>query len=145
MVEFAIVLTPLMLLLMGIVQLGLVFNAYVTLANATREGARAGSIYVYDRTKSKAQNDAARLDTIRTTLTAGLGLLKKTAPQLVSTEQTVSYSLPTGVNETDTRAGQYVKVHGRYRMDLLVPLVADLMSLQDGRLPIDAEVTMVIN
>lgn len=144
-VEFAIVLTPLTLLMMGIIQLGLVFNAYITLSNATREGARAASIYVYDRTKTKSQNDAARLAVMRSALTNGMGLLTKTAPQLVQGDQTITYTLPSGVVDSDTRAGQFARVRGHYHLDLIVPLIADLLPLESGRLALDAEVTVVIN
>lgn len=144
-VEFAVVITPLTLLMTGIVQLGLVFNAYITLSNATREAARAASIYVYDRTLTKAQNDTARLDLMRSTLVAGMGLLKKTVPQLVPGDQTISYSLPAGVVDSDPRSGQYARVHGHFHLDLIVPLVADLLPLEGGRLALDAEITVVVN
>ncbi|MFN8621773.1 MAG: TadE/TadG family type IV pilus assembly protein [Chloroflexota bacterium] len=144
-VEFAIVLTPLMLLMMGIVQLGLVFNAYVTISSAAREAARAASVYVYDRTLTKAQNDAARLTTAKNTLSQSLGLLSKTSPNYVAAEQTIAYSLPTGVTDSEPRTGQYAKVHVRYHLDILVPLVADLLPLSNGRLTLDAETTMVVN
>lgn len=144
-VEFTIVLTPLTLLLMGIVQLGLVFNAYITLSNATREAARVASVYVYDRTLTKAQNDAARLTQMRNTLTQSMGLLKKTSPQLNQNDQTISYSLPTGITDSDPRTGQYAKVHGHYHLDLIIPMIADLLPLESGRLALDAEVTVVLN
>jgi hypothetical protein len=144
-VEFTIVLTPLTLLLMGIVQMGLVFNAYITLSNATREAARVASVYVYDRTLTKAQNDAARLTVMRNTLTQSMGLLKKTAPQLVQNDQTISYSLPAGITDSDPRTGQYAKVHGHYHLDLIIPMIADLLPLESGRLALDAEVTVVLN
>lgn len=138
-------LTPLTLLMMGIVQLGLVFNAYITLSNSVREAARAASVYVYDRTLTKAQNDAARLTVTRATLTNSMGLLKKTSPQLVQNDQTITYSLPTGVTDSDPRTGQYAKVHGHFHLDLIIPLIADLLPLENGRLGLDAEVTVVIN
>ena len=47
-VEFSLVLMPLFLLILGVVQFGLIFNSYVTMTNAAREGARTGTIYVYD-------------------------------------------------------------------------------------------------
>ena len=53
MVEFAAVLLPLLLLIVGIVQFGLLFGANVTLTNAAREAARAGTIYVYDHTHTR--------------------------------------------------------------------------------------------
>lgn len=49
-----------MYILMGIIQFGFVFAAYLTLNNAVREAARWGSIYIYDNSKSPAQNDTAR-------------------------------------------------------------------------------------
>lgn len=144
-VEFAMVLTPLTLLMMGIIQLGLVFNAYVTLSNATREGARAASIHVFDRSKTKAQNDADRLAIMRTTLTNGMGVLSRTAPQLVQADQTITYSVPSGVADSDPRTGQYARVRSHYHLDLIMPIIADLLPLDGGRLALDIEVTMVIN
>ena len=144
-VEFALVLTPLLLLLLGIIQMGLVFNAYVTVSNATREAARAASIYVYDRTETKAANDALRAAAARSAMVSSMGLLVTTSPQLVSSDQTVTYSLPAGVSETDSRAGQHVRFHAHYHLDMVVPLIAVILPLENGRMPIDAEVTMVIN
>ncbi|MBM4434461.1 MAG: pilus assembly protein [Chloroflexi bacterium] len=46
-VEFTLPLPILMCILMGIMQFGLIFAAYITVNNAVREGARWGSIYVY--------------------------------------------------------------------------------------------------
>ncbi|MDF2614267.1 MAG: TadE-like protein [Clostridia bacterium] len=43
-VEFAVILPLLLLLIMGIIQFGLVMNAYLTTQNAAREGARAGIV-----------------------------------------------------------------------------------------------------
>jgi Flp pilus assembly protein TadG len=159
-VEFALILTPLMLVLMGIIQFGFIFNTYITVTNATREAARAGSIYVYDRTlPSKALNDAARNDAIKTTLTGSLNYLPKNAPRLtIGTTWTqsgttytngdlvVSYTLPSGVTESDPRTGQQVTVRVTYHQDLLIPLIAALLPRDaGGRLPIPGETTMVIN
>jgi Flp pilus assembly protein TadG len=44
MAEFAVVLPILVVLLFGIVQLGIVFNNYVTLTDAARAGARAAAV-----------------------------------------------------------------------------------------------------
>ena len=59
-VEFIAVLTPLLLIVVGIVQFGLLYGTHVTLTNAAREGARAGTIYVYDYTHTAYWNDAHR-------------------------------------------------------------------------------------
>ena len=48
MVEFAAVLLPILLIVVGIIQFGLIFGANVTLTNAAREGARAATISRYD-------------------------------------------------------------------------------------------------
>jgi hypothetical protein len=46
---------------MGIIQFGLIFAVYVTINNAVREGARWGSIYIYDvGMASPTNNDVAR-------------------------------------------------------------------------------------
>ncbi|MFZ3171746.1 MAG: TadE family protein [Carboxydocellales bacterium] len=48
MVEMALVLPVLILLIFGIVEFGRVFNAYLIVTNAAREGARAGVVGVSD-------------------------------------------------------------------------------------------------
>ena len=65
-VEFALVLMPLFVIVLAIVQFGFIFNAYVTITNATREGARNGTVYIYDaglrrpRTTSPATSSSRR-------------------------------------------------------------------------------------
>ena len=44
MVEFAIILPILLLLVMGITEFGMMMNSYLSVQNATREGARAGIV-----------------------------------------------------------------------------------------------------
>jgi Flp pilus assembly protein TadG len=83
-VEFALIVTPLMLLLLAIVQFGFIFNTYVTITNATREAARTATIHLYDGSLSKAQNDLARNEALRTSLLASMNLLSKTSPQFSS-------------------------------------------------------------
>jgi Flp pilus assembly protein TadG len=158
-VEFALVLVPLLVLVLGIIQFGLIFNSYVTVTNAAREGARSGTIYVYDRTLSKAQNDAARNVVIRTQVLAAMNLLAKTAPQFAggstwtqngtaytNGDLTVTYAIPAGVTESDPRTGQTITVRAVYHQDLIIPMIAAFLP-QDagGRLVLTGEVTMVIN
>ena len=158
-VEFSLVLTPLLLILLGIVQFGFIFNSYITIANATREGARDGSIYVYQQGLSKAQNDAARNAAIRTTIQNSMNLLSPSAPWFTTTgtwsqtgdtftngDLTVTYALPTGISQSDARVGQTVTVRVRYHQDLLIPLISALLPRDaGGRLVLTGEVTMVIN
>ena len=158
-VEFALVLTPLLLILLGIIQFGFIFNSYVTLTNAAREAAREGTIYVYDRTLSKAQNDAIRNELMRTTLLSSLNLLSKTAPQITTSSSwtqsgttfttgdlSISYVLPGTVAESDPRMGQEITVNARYHQDLIIPLISVLLPRDlGGRLVLTGEVTMVVN
>lgn len=148
-----------MVILMGIIQFGLIFNTYITLTNATREAARTGTIYVYDRTLTKALNDTARNEAIKTTFRSSLNYLDKTAPRLTTGstwtqsgstytngDLVVTYALPSGVTESDPRTGQQVTVRATYHLDLLIPLIAALLPRDaGGRLPLGSETTMVIN
>jgi Flp pilus assembly protein TadG len=162
-VEFSLVLTPLFLLLLGIVQFGFIFNTYVTVTSAAREAARTGSIYVYDRGLTQSANDAARNNTIKSQLLASLNGLGKTAPNFTngSTWTTatsgttvtftngdiaITYELPASVTANDPRAGYRVTVRATYHQDLVIPLVSTFLPRDaGGRLPLAGEVTMVIN
>jgi len=138
-VEFSLILTPLLFLLLGIIQFGFVFNSYVTVSTATREAARIGTIYVYDRTLSQGANDAARNSQIRTQLLASLNGLSKTAPNFTngatwtsSTSGTtttytngdikITYELPGTVTANDPRQGYRVTVRATYHQDLVIPV-----------------------
>jgi Flp pilus assembly protein TadG len=158
-VEFALVLIPLLLLILGIIQFGFIFNSYVTMTNAAREGARTGTIYMYDRSLSKDQNDTARNTAIRAAVLASMNLLAKTSPQFaggstwlssgttfVNGDMTISYVLPAGVTDSDARTGQNVTVRAVYHQDLVVPMIAALLPKDaNGRLALTGEVTMVVN
>ncbi len=158
-VEFSLVLTPLFLILLGIIQFGFIFNTYVTMTNAAREGARTGTIYVYDRTLTKAQNDTARNNAIKDYLTGSMNLLSKTSPQFTTSgpwtqsgstytngDLTVTYTIPASVTDSDPRTGQQVTVKAVYHQDIIIPLIANLLPRDAGdRLQLTGEVTMVIN
>jgi Flp pilus assembly protein TadG len=157
-VEFALVLVPLFILLLGIIQFGFIFNTYVTMTNAAREGARTGTIYVYDRTHSKAENDLARNEAIRTALLNSMNFLGKTTPQFANGstwsagptytngDLTVTYLVPTGVVDSDARTGEQVTVRAGYHQDLIVPLISAFLPKDSGgRMVLTGEVTMVIN
>ncbi|HLE89472.1 MAG TPA: TadE family protein [Candidatus Limnocylindria bacterium] len=95
-VEFAFVLLPVLLILVGIIQFGLLFGANVTLTNAAREGTRAGTIYVYDRTHTKAWNDAARCGAIVNAAEDAFGMLTAGAPHFTVTLSGTSCPTPSG-------------------------------------------------
>ncbi len=54
-VEFAFCLPVLMLLVLGIFDLGRAFNAHIVITNAAREGAYYGSLYPHDTSGISAQ------------------------------------------------------------------------------------------
>ncbi|HET7168582.1 MAG TPA: TadE family protein [Candidatus Limnocylindrales bacterium] len=158
-VEFALVMLPLFVILLGIIQFGFVFNAYVTMTNASREGARLGTVYVYDAGLSKAQNDLARNNSIRASVLASMNLLAKTAPNFATSttwtqsgltfsngDLVVTYLLPSGTTDTDSRVGQRITVRATYHQDLVIPLIAQLLPRDsNGRLGLTSETTMVAN
>ena len=158
-VEFSLVLLPLFVILLAIIQFGFIFNAYVTLTNATREGARNGTVYVYDAAMSKSQNDLARNDFIKTSVLASMNLLSKTSPNFATGstwtqsgntftngDLVVSYVLPGGTTDTDARVGYQITVRATYHQDLVIPLIPQFLPKDmNGRLGLLSEVTMVAN
>lgn len=170
-VEFALVLGPMLLLLVAIVQFAFIFYSYVTLSAAVREASREASIYVYriidpssGATLTQAQNDTRRNDLVRTTLTGAMNGLTIASPNFVTTgtwttvsstattivfrdgDVDVTYTLPSWVTNSDPRRGWRVAIKATYRQNLFVPFIPALLP-QDagGRLPLSAEMTMVIN
>jgi hypothetical protein len=129
------------------------------MTNAARDAARLGTIYAYDRTLTKAQNDLARNESIKASVLASMNMLGKTAPQFATSstwtqsgktytngDLIVTYALPTGINETEPRTGQQITVRATYHQDLIIPLISAFLP-QDagGRMKLIGEVTMVIN
>jgi hypothetical protein len=84
-VEFAAVLLPVLLLIVGIVQFGLLFGANVTLTNAARESARAATIYIYDNQHTKAWNDSQRCGAAVAAATQSFGFLSTVSPHFSTT------------------------------------------------------------
>jgi Flp pilus assembly protein TadG len=160
-VEFSLVLTPLFFILLGIIQFGFIFNTYVTMTNASRDAARLGTIYVYDRTggMTKETNDLARNESIKAAVLTSMNMLGKTAPNFsvgstwtqsgttyTNGDLIITYDLPAGVTETDTRVGQEVTVKATYHQDLIIPLISAFLPKDaGGRMTLVGEVTMVIN
>jgi Flp pilus assembly protein TadG len=97
-VEFVAVLLPLLFVVVAIVQFGLLFGANVTLTNAAREGARAGTIYIYDQGHTKDWNDGHRCMAILQAATQGFGFLSPSAPNFSVT--TTGDSCQTNTGET---------------------------------------------
>ena len=163
MVEFAAVLLPIMLVVVGVIQFGLLFTAEVTLTNAAREGAREGTIYVYAAASDQATNDAARCTAVLRATTASFGLLSRSAPRFtaadpctgghrvdantwVNGDLRITYGQPSGVVTNDARRGYRMTVRVSYRSDIIVPLIGPLLPTDaNGRFVHAAEVAMVVN
>ena len=158
-VEFSLILMPLFLILLGIIQFGFIFNTYITMTNAARDAARLGTIYVYDRSLTKAQNDLARNNTIKTQVLASMNGLSQTAPRFTTGttwtqsgttytngDLVISYLTPADVTESDPRTGQRMTVTASYHQDLIIPLIAALLPKDaNGRMQLTGVVTMVVN
>jgi Flp pilus assembly protein TadG len=144
--EFALVLLPLMLVLLGIIQMGLIFNAYVTVANAAREGARAGSIWVADPNASVGTNDTNRDTYITDTVNGSLGILDPAnATTTINYDSTTTTNGCRGIATDVRRKDQCVQVQVSYRLTLIIPIIADLLSSSGGAMDIPAQSQMVIN
>jgi len=100
-VEFVAVLLPLLLIVVAIVQFGLLFGANVTLTNAAREGARAGTIYLYDRNHTKAWNDGQRCAAAMTAATQAFGLLTNASPYFSVTTTSGACTANTGETQVN--------------------------------------------
>jgi Flp pilus assembly protein TadG len=160
-VEFSLILFPLFFIILGIIQFGLIFNTYVTMTNAARDAARMGTIYVYTREsgETKATNDLARNESIKTQVLASMNMLGKTSPYFATGstwtqsgniytngDLRITYVLPTGVTDSETRMGQEVTVRATYHQDLIVPIIPLFLPRDgNGRMTLTGEVTMVIN
>ena len=155
------VLLPLLLIIVGIVQFGLMLNANVTLTNASREGAREGSIYKYQKQApaTQASNDLARCNAVVTATKNAFGMLGTSSPNFVTGascsgsgnvftngDVRVEYVKPPSVPVNSERQGYQMTVTVTYRQDIIVPLIGDLLFRDaGGRFVHIAKVTMVVN
>jgi hypothetical protein len=145
-VEFTLMLLPLFAIMLGIIQLGLMFNAYVTVANAAREGARAGSIWVPDPSASIENNDAGRTSYVRTVVGGSLGLLNPASATTEVEYPPIDGNACRGTAGDVRRKDQCIKVGVDYALTLIIPFIADIIDIdKDGTMTITAESQMVIN
>ena len=164
-VEFSLILMPLFLILLGIIQFGFIFNTYVTMTNAARDAARLGTVYVYDRTLTKAANDLARNNSIKAQILSSMNGLSQTTPRFTTGstwtqsgttftngDLVITYSIPDGsdgspaVTDSDPRTGERITVNATYHQDLVIPLISALLPKDgNGRMSLGGTITMVIN
>ena len=88
-VEFAAVLLPLLMIIVGIIQFGLLFGANVSLTNAAREGARDGTVYLFSGT-DKLTNDKNRCTAVLQGAKSSFGLIAAASPYFVAADPCAS-------------------------------------------------------
>jgi len=115
-VETALVLPILLLLLTGIIDFGMLFNNYLVVSNASREGARSAAIGSTDEQISTVvHNVAASLDPVRLSVTI--------TPDQVAGRST----------------GESVAVTVQYEYNMITPIIAALVP---GPLELKTSTTM---
>jgi Flp pilus assembly protein TadG len=120
MVEFAAVLLPMLLIVVGIIQFGLLFGANVTLTNAAREAARAATISHFDVNATRAANDITRCTSALDAALQSFGLLAASSPHFAVTDP-----CPTG-SASDLNGDGY---HDRWvNGDLTVTMCASMAT-----------------
>ncbi len=103
-VEFALVIPLLMLILMAIIEFGLMFNSYITISNASREGARLASL---------GGSDAAVIERV----------------ELVSHNidiSSITVTIAPGASGRVT--GEMVTVLVEYDYEMLSPIISNILS-----------------
>lgn len=149
MVEFAAVLMPLVLILVGIIQFGFLFGSYVNTSNAAREGARAGTVHVYNTAQSTAQNDLARCEAVLAAVNAAIAqpmpgsFAGSCATSAGGGDLAVTYP-DSATCTASTRSGCRIDVAVTYRQPIFVPLVEAFLG-SGGTVTLTANVTMVVN
>ncbi|MCL6560135.1 MAG: pilus assembly protein [Firmicutes bacterium] len=96
-VELALVLPILILLVMGAIEFGRVFNSYLLITNASREGARAGITGEYDteiRTRVKTVADSLSLTDSDITITPEQSFRTRGVPLTVEVNHSVNLVTP---------------------------------------------------
>ena len=63
-VEFALILIPLIVLIFAIFQFGILFNNWIALTYAAREGARLAAVDAYDEAKVRGKAPSVKIDSV---------------------------------------------------------------------------------
>lgn len=97
-VEFALVIPVFLLLLLGVIDFGRVFHAYLTLDHAGREGARAASLgKTNDEVEKRVKDNAGSLNTSKITVTTN----PSTRTPGTDVTVTVTYTVDMFIPKTD--------------------------------------------
>jgi Flp pilus assembly protein TadG len=153
-VEFSLILVPLMLIFMGILQFGLLFSAQLGLINSTREGARYGAtlqtdgsgaasaatiVYCYTVGYASSGTSHCAINALNQAGTLGRSMAGFTLSQLCrsttdpncgSDSSSVNYCYYQDPNGTTYSLRLNVRMV--YRHLLIVPLIANIVDMIDG-------------
>lgn len=103
-VEFALVIPILLLIIMAIIEFGIMFNSYLVLTNASREGARLASVGGSDFEIEE-----------RIKLVAGT----------LNEDNLIVIILP---NEFNRARGEMVEISLKYNYQMITPIIANILS-----------------
>jgi len=130
--EFALILPMFLILIFGIIDFGMGLRAYITLAQATREGARYGIV----------GNQAGTFitggfgDCDGTTTTSIVGKVCSTMNGLnLADIQTVTTECPPTVTSPPCTPGSPIEVHAEYRYHYITPVRSIVNVLSGGSMP----------
>ena len=128
-VEFALVAPLLVALIVGAIELGILFVTYIGLTNSAREGARAAAVYRYNGPAplSTETNAYTKIDTSRQTYASSVitATLSPLSPTTALT-MTMSYTPTIPLSENPYRAGDTVAVTLQQRHQVLFGLLGKI-------------------
>ena len=119
-IEFCLISVILVIVLLGVVEMGRMVLVYTTIANAAREGARYAIVHGKDQTVSPSgPGDPCTCPDVQTVVKnfAGAGLLN-------TDSLTITVSYPNG----DNKAGSHVSVKVTYPYDPLVNYFGSILN-----------------
>jgi len=120
-VETTFMILAVLLLLMGIIEFGFLFYAYVRVANAAREGARAGSLWLLDREVDKGYYSPILCDTVENAVLSEVGAIQESGTITITLEEGVVICDDTSLAP---EAGEPITVTATYNYPL--PVVSAL-------------------
>ena len=103
-VEFAIILPVLILIIAGIIEFGMMLNSYLTIQNASREGARYGIM---------GANDTEIIQVVR-----------NSSPNLDGSKLSIEIT----PGDASRKSGDTINVKVIYDYDLIVPIISNLLG-----------------
>jgi Flp pilus assembly protein TadG len=131
-VEFALVATPLLMLLFGIIQLGLLFGSQEGLNNATRDEARYASTVLTTSGTDSGTNASTACGDLMTRLAQYVPAFSTSNLATSGNRTRIGYYYYAVPNQSPARYSVRVIVEVQYRQLLLLPIVGQLLDGFDG-------------